>query len=91
MEYSVVVLPTAKKDLESLDPPWRARVIERLAWLAANADQVAHHRLQGVPDDLSRLCRFRVGDYRVLYWKIDPSRTIEVFHVEHRSKAYKKL
>ena len=89
MEYSVLVLHTAKQDLEKLDRSWRIRILERIEWLAKNAEQVSHHRLQGMPEDLAKLCRFRVGDYRILYWKKDSPPLLEIFRVTHRSEAYK--
>ena len=91
MEYSLLILSTAKRDLDVLDPVWRERVLSRLEWLAKNADQVAHHRLQGLPEQLSALFRFRVADYRVLYWKDDEKKVLKVFRVRHRSQVYRKL
>jgi mRNA-degrading endonuclease RelE of RelBE toxin-antitoxin system len=69
----------------------RARILGRLEWLAKNADQIAHHRLQNIPQDLSGLCRFRVGDYRVLYWKNEQPPSLRVHRICHRSVAYRQL
>ena len=91
MGYSLLILPDAKRDLASLDLSTRARILSRLEWLAENAEQVVHHQLHGTPEDLAGLCRFRVGDYRILYWKKDALRRLDVFRIRHRSKAYRHL
>jgi mRNA-degrading endonuclease RelE of RelBE toxin-antitoxin system len=91
VEYSLVILKSAETDMDALDAPTRIRIVERLEWLGKNADQVAHHRLQGMPEKLAGLCRFRVGDYRVLYWKRDSPPTLFAFRVRHRSVVYKNL
>ena len=91
MEYQVIVLPTAEKDLDLLSPTIRERVVRRLRWLSQNATEVIHHALKGMPEDLVGLCKLRVGDYRILYWKKDSKQEIQVFRVRHRSEVYKKL
>jgi mRNA interferase RelE/StbE len=91
VEYSLVILKSAESDLDSLDAPVRNRIVARLEWLAKNADQVSHHRLQGMPESLSGLCRFRVGDYRILYWLKEAPPSLFVFRVRHRSTVYKKF
>jgi mRNA-degrading endonuclease RelE of RelBE toxin-antitoxin system len=65
--YRAVVLPTAEADLGTLDASARRRVLQRMVWLRENAAAIIHHRLINMPDDLAGLCRFRVGDHRILY------------------------
>jgi mRNA-degrading endonuclease RelE of RelBE toxin-antitoxin system len=91
VEYSLVILYHAKPDLEALDVALRARILSRLDWLAKNADQIVHHRLQNVSEELIGLCRFRVGDYRVLYWKQEQPPRLSVYRILHRSVAYRNL
>jgi len=59
----VIVLPAAEEDIGHLDGDPRRRILRRIAWLGENASQIIHHRLANMPDDLSGLCRLRVGDY----------------------------
>lgn len=90
MEYSLVISRAAKRDFDALDVPLRNRILTRLEWLASNSDQASHYRLQGAPNDLP-LYRFRVGDYRVLYWKDDEARVLTVFRIRHRSVVYRDI
>ena len=91
MEYQLVVLPAAEADLEDLATEARIGVIRRLEWLRVNASVVIHHRLQGLPEDLTGLCRLRSGDYRILYWHYPARRLVKVYRVQHRSEVYRDL
>lgn len=91
MEYQIIILPTAQKDIDHLTPSLQQLVIRRMHWLVENAEQVIHHVLKGMPEDLAGLCRFRVGDYRILYWPYRKDKIIKVYRVMHRSEVYKRL
>ena len=91
MAHRVVVLPSAEADLEGLDAGARRRVLRRLVWFRRNASQVIHHRLANLPDALFGLCRFRVGDYRILYWSYPERRLLKVYRVQHRRDVYRRL
>ena len=62
MKYRIELKPKAEKNLKSLSPPDRGRVVEHLRWLEDD--------LRG---DVKRLnnhfpeYRMRAGDYRVLF------------------------
>ncbi|MDP2600095.1 MAG: type II toxin-antitoxin system RelE/ParE family toxin [Deltaproteobacteria bacterium] len=91
MEYQTLILPRAERDLDKLSPDIRETIIKRVHWLSVNVENVIHHPLKGMPEDLKGLCKFRVGDYRILYWKNDAKRAIQIFRVRHRSDIYRKL
>ena len=91
MEYQLIVLPSAERDLERLSQETREAVIRRMEWLRVNARAVIHHRLQNMPDDLAGLCRLWQGDYRILYWQYPARRLIRVYRVQHRSEVYRDL
>lgn len=91
MAYRVIVLPSAETDLERLEETTRRQILRRLVWLSENADQVVHHRLTNMPDELLGLCRFRVGDYRILYWTYPQQQLLKVYHVQHRREVYRGL
>ncbi len=91
MGYRSIVLPDAEADLDRLSPPVRKTIHKKMMWLSDNADQVVHHLLTGMPEDLTGLCKLRVGDYRVLYWKKDEKKEIWIFRIGHRSEVYRKL
>jgi len=89
--YRVIVLPSAEEDLERLDSAVRRRVLRRIAWLGENASEIIHHRLANLPDDLSGLCRLRVGDNRILYWAYPQRRLLKIYGVQHRREVYRQL
>ncbi|MFW6162125.1 MAG: type II toxin-antitoxin system RelE family toxin [Planctomycetota bacterium] len=91
MAHRPIVLPSAEADLEALDPRIRRRVLRRFVWLRENAEHVVHHRLANMPDDLAGLCRYRVGQYRILYWVYPDRRLLKIYHVGHRRDVYKRL
>ena len=91
MAYRLVVLPSAEADLEALDPQVRRRVLRRLIWLRDNAAQIIHHRLANMPDDLAGLCRYRVGQHRILYWAYADRQLLKIYRVEHRRDVYRRL
>jgi len=44
-----------------------------------------------MPDDLSGLQKYRIGDWRVLFWVDDSKKEITLYSVKHRKEIYKKL
>ena len=91
MEYQIVILPSAERDLTALAPETREAILRRLEWLRRNAGAVIHRRLHNLPADLSGLCKLRVADYRVLYWHDAARHVLTVYRVQHRSEAYRRL
>ena len=91
MAYRVIVLQSAGTDLEKLDPEIRRRILRRMVWLGENAANIVHHPLAGMPDALAGLCRFRVGDHRILYWLVREQETLKVYRIQHRSEIYRHL
>ena len=86
--YRIVFDPEAVDDLHDLDPPVREHIAEKIEWLKEHAEQIGHQRLKGLPKDLRGLCRYRVGDYRVLYWIYPGRRELRIYAVIHRRTAY---
>jgi mRNA interferase RelE/StbE len=82
MKYVVELKPKAEKDLKSLHPTDRARIVERLRWLEDD--------LRG---DVKRLSdhtpeyRMRAGNHRVLF-EVETSRVV-VYRILHRGEAYR--
>jgi mRNA interferase RelE/StbE len=89
--YKVTFLPDAEDPFKSLDKSIQKRIAEKIDWLAANANQVIHHPLKSIPDDLKGLCRIRVGDYRVIYWIYNEKKHIKIYEIEHRNKSYRSI
>lgn len=91
MAYRVEVGSRADTQLTALDPVIGASIERKIAWLAENAAVMVHRRLVGMPDDLSGLCKLRIGDWRLLYWAYPSEKLIRIYRVQHRSEVYRDL
>ena len=83
MRYTVVFMPKAERDMDSLSPDVARRILLKV------------HTLQDdLGGDVKRLknitpaYRLRVGDYRMLF-EVEGDRII-VYRVRHRREAYEK-
>jgi len=83
VRYTVVFMPKAERDMDSLSPDVARRILLKIY---AMQDDLA--------GDVKRLTnmtsgyRLRVGDYRVLF-ELEGDRII-VYRVRHRREAYEK-
>jgi mRNA interferase RelE/StbE len=84
--YRYIFTPDAERDLDRLDSQIRQRILKRLKWLAENAESIRHEPLSG---PLGALSKFRIGDYRVLYDRIEREQILLIHQVDHRSKVYR--
>jgi mRNA interferase RelE/StbE len=89
--YRITVLPSAEADLERLAPDIRRRILRRIVWLGENAADTIHHQLVNMPEELAGLCRLRVGDHRILYWRDRQRESLKVYRIQHRSEVYRHL
>lgn len=89
--YKIIFLPDAEESFKRLDKPIQRRIAQKIDWLVENADEVIHHPLVSLPEDLRGLCRVRVGDYRVIYWVYAAREEIKIYEIEHRSKDYRSI
>jgi mRNA interferase RelE/StbE len=88
--YRVATTPEFDRDIKALDKPAAARIINKIEWLALNPE-VLKHPLKYMPAELKGLQKYRVGDYRILFWVDHNHKTITLYGVEHRRTVYKKL
>jgi mRNA interferase RelE/StbE len=89
--YQIVFLPDAEDSFKKLTKPIQQRISSKIDWLAENADNMIHHHLSSLPEDLRGLCRIRIGDYRILYWIYVDNKIIKIYEIEHRSTVYRFL
>lgn len=85
--YKLTYTESFERDLERLDRTVAKRILSKLDYLADNpelAQQVAY-----LPKDLEGLCKYRVGDWRVFFWKEDKAKELVLYGVRHRREAYK--
>ena len=86
MTYRVEFTVTAENDLSRLDSTVAQRVLDRLRWLADNADSVRHKALTA---QLKGAFSLRIGDYRAIYTHNRTERRVVVHFVRHRSQVYR--
>ena len=91
MAYRVEVGPRASVQLEKLNGTVLSAVERKIIWLAQNAAVMVHRRLVGMPEDLSGLCKLRVGDWRILYWIYHAEKIVRIYRIQHRSEVYRDL
>ena len=91
MAYRVEVAPRASIQLEKLNVTVLSAVERKIIWLAQNAAVMVHRRLVGMPEDLSGLCKLRVGDWRILYWIYHAEKIVRIYRIQHRSEVYRDL
>jgi mRNA interferase RelE/StbE len=82
--YSVLIQPSAAKELEKLALEQRRRIVAKIRALADNARPYGCEKLSG-----NDLYRIRQGDYRVVYSIDDDVLTVLVLRVGHRRDVYR--
>ena len=88
--YRIDTTPEFDKDIKALDKPTASRIINKIEWLSINPN-VLKHPLKHMPTNLKGLQKYRVGDYRILFWVDHNHKTITLYGVEHRRSVYKKI
>lgn len=88
--YRIDTTPEFDRDIKALDKPAASRIINKIEWFSINPN-VLKHPLKHMPTDLKGLQKYRVGDYRILFWVDHNHKTITLYGVEHRRSVYKKL
>ncbi len=84
--YRILLARAAERELARIDPPIRARILDRLEWLAKHVNEVEHKALKGEFADFYKL---RIGDYRVFYQLDRATEHLVIEAVKHRREAYR--
>ena len=88
--YSISYTPNFKQDLKRLDRQIAKRIIAKIEWLAEQSGQHGEP-LHNMPGHLRGLQKYRVGDWRILFWVNENKMEIILYGVEHRNSVYKNL
>ena len=78
----------ARADLQRLSVKVCDRILEKLDWIANNP-KARIEMLSGLPKHLEGLLKYRIGEYRFLFWLDDDELT--VYRIGHRSTIYKDI
>jgi mRNA interferase RelE/StbE len=82
--YSVLIKPSAAKELEQVPEKPRRLIVKRIQALADTPRPPGSEKLTG-----EELCRIREGDYRVVYSIEDTDLIVLVVRVGHRRDVYR--
>ena len=78
------------RDFKGLDREIAKRILKKLEWLKQHPE-VLHFQLKNPPKDLKGLQKYRIGDYRILFWVNHEKQTITLYGIEHRRSVYDNL
>ena len=83
MASSVFYKASVEKDLKKLDKPTATRLLHKLE-RALSENPSAGEPLGG---EFRGLCKYRVGDYRVIYTKMPEG--VLILRIRHRREVYR--
>ena len=83
-EYTVLILPSAQKQLSKLPSAIASRIEEKLLELEQDPRPPGCKKLRG-----RDAWRIRIGDYRVIYEIDDSAREVLITRVRNRKDAYR--
>lgn len=88
--YQIKTTPTFDKDIKNLDRYIADRVIEKIEWLAERPE-LFRMPMRYLPKNLEGLQKYRIGDWRILFWINHQKKIITLYGVEHRRSVYKRF
>lgn len=87
MEYRILILPRAQRQIRDLPLQIKRRVTDAIDSLETNPRPAGVKKLKGAEE----LYRLRVGDYRVIYAIEENELLIIVVNTGHRREVYRRL
>ena len=88
MKRRIIYEQYAEDTIRKLDRKVAARVMDKIDYIAG-LERLPGVLLSGMPDKLRGLRKYRIGDFRVLFWADEEQ--ITVYAVGHRSDVYRAL
>jgi len=87
--YKVFTTSNFRNDFDNLDKKVSERIKKKLKYLAENPDLAV--RVKYTPESLNNLNKYRIGEWRVLFWVDNDKEEIVLYAVKHRREVYDKL
>jgi mRNA interferase RelE/StbE len=87
LAYKVVLLEQAIEDLSSLDKQIAQRILYKVGTHLTKSPDTNGKPLKG---EFSGFYRYRIVDWRVIYYLEQDENTLTVTRVRHRKKVYKE-
>lgn len=88
--YRIATTHTFEKDIKKLNHQVAKQIIEKIEYLAQHPE-LLRFRVKYLPKDLDGLHKYRVGDWRVLFWVDHQKKEITLYGVDHRGTIYKRF
>ena len=88
--YRLDTTPDFDRDFKALDREIATRLLKKLEWLKQHPE-ILRFQLKNPPKDLKGLQKYRIGDYRILFWVNHEKQTITLYGIEHRRSVYDNL
>lgn len=88
--YRIETTPTFEEDIKKLDRQVAKQVIEKMEYLAEHPEFL-RFKVKYLPKHLRGLQKYRVGDWRVLFWVDHQKKEITLYGVDHRGTIYKRF
>jgi mRNA interferase RelE/StbE len=82
--YKLQIKPSAVKELETLPPKERQRIVTKIRKLATDPRPSGSEKLSG-----HQLYRVRQGNYRILYSVADADLCLVIIKIGHRRDVYR--
>ncbi len=86
-EFRIRLTAEAQDDIQALHVSMQTRILDKLAWLGANAQFIRHQSLKG--SKWKGVYKYRVGGYRILYELNEAAQELTILKVGHRREIYK--
>lgn len=88
--YTIVYTSPFEKSFKKLDAAVRKRILQKVKWLAGHLE-LLNQPVQYLPADLAGLKKYRIGDWRLLFWVDHEKQTITLYLIEHRRSVYRQF
>ena len=88
--YRIRTTPTFDKDIKKLDRQVAKRIIKKIEWIISQS-KIPTSLIRYLPKDLEGLQKYRIGDWRILFWIDRKKKEIILYEVRHRKDIYKKF
>ena len=85
MPYTIIIKPSAQKDLDKLPFSEIKRIVSKLENLKSNPRPIGIQKLSDYEG-----YRIRSGKYRILFSIDDKNKKIYIYRLKHRKDVYKK-
>jgi mRNA-degrading endonuclease RelE of RelBE toxin-antitoxin system len=89
MAYRILWTRVFEEDFKKLEEKFKKRVVLKTEFLAQNPQQA--ERVAFAPLGLDNLSKYRIGDYRLLFWLDRKKEILTLYKINRRDQIYKKL